>query len=346
MKSLLKFKEFLNENLQLADKEYFKKSKLSNEEREEILRITNGDNYTKLITDFYYYYFKEDPIEFTFGRPSDEEILKRLKDLYNDVENYNKNVFPLVEYDIYKPKNVKTLIHALEDRREIIKNLNKLPSIAKRNLKNDIRKKRNSVEIRNYKDNFNYFMGYYNLLSNRDEDVKLKIIRKMFKSDTTLNDLLRFVEDNSNLLGGVEFTKKDIEKIAKNQEDLDIIYDKDNILICSGIYYNDPERELQFNLLYNVIGERIFIIGFDAYPDIYEMPRNILDFSFSKMLTDHLELKIGIGDILNQEFLLLQDANNDGVLNRACSHIGTITKARRIPIFFLTVFTIITAYFK
>jgi hypothetical protein len=87
-------------------------------------------------------------------------------------------------------------------------------------------------------------------------------------------------------------------------------------IVNAGIYYNDPEKKMQFNILYNVIGERIFIIGFDAYPDIYEMPRNVLDFSFSKMISEHIEIKFGIGDILNQEFLLLQDANEDGKLNR------------------------------
>jgi hypothetical protein len=74
-------------------------------------------------------------------------------------------------------------------------------------------------------------------------------------------------------------------------------------------------------LMYNLIGPRIFIIGFDAYPDIYEMPRNIMDFTLSKMLTKHLELKLGVGDVFNQPMTLLQDANADGKFSRSDDQI-------------------------
>jgi hypothetical protein len=51
----LLIKKLLRENIQLADKLYFNQNKLSPQARELILRITNGDPYTKLITDMYYY---------------------------------------------------------------------------------------------------------------------------------------------------------------------------------------------------------------------------------------------------------------------------------------------------
>jgi len=45
----------LEENIQMADKVYFKPGKLSNKIREIIVsKITGGDNYTKIITDFYW----------------------------------------------------------------------------------------------------------------------------------------------------------------------------------------------------------------------------------------------------------------------------------------------------
>jgi hypothetical protein len=55
----LLIKKLLRENIQLADKLYFNQNKLSPQARELILRITNGDPYTKLITDMYYYQFKK-----------------------------------------------------------------------------------------------------------------------------------------------------------------------------------------------------------------------------------------------------------------------------------------------
>lgn len=87
-------------------------------------------------------------------------------------------------------------------------------------------------------------------------------------------------------------------------------------IVNAGIYYQDRERGLQLSALYNVIGPRIFIIGFDAYPDIYEMPRNLLDLTASVRLTQRFDVRFGVGDVFNQSFVLLQDANKDGVFDR------------------------------
>ena len=59
LREYLNEQQMLNENIQLADKVYFKTGKLSEDDKEIILSITNGNNYTKLISDFYYYLKKE-----------------------------------------------------------------------------------------------------------------------------------------------------------------------------------------------------------------------------------------------------------------------------------------------
>ena len=80
--------------------------------------------------------------------------------------------------------------------------------------------------------------------------------------------------------------------------------------------YNDPDRQLQVTTNFNVIGKRIFMIGFDDYPEIYEMPRNLLDITVTKGLRNNLELRLGARDLLSQEALLLQDGNQDGTFDR------------------------------
>lgn len=87
-------------------------------------------------------------------------------------------------------------------------------------------------------------------------------------------------------------------------------------IVNAGIFYQNEKHDFSINVLYNVIGERIFIIGFDVYPDIYQMPRNVLDINFSKKFKNNIELKLGFGDIINQDVLLLQDANGDGKFDR------------------------------
>lgn len=87
-------------------------------------------------------------------------------------------------------------------------------------------------------------------------------------------------------------------------------------ILNTGVYYRDNDRNLQVNLLYNIIGRRIMIIGYDEYPDIYEMPRHLAEITITKGIGKYLEIKAGIRDIFNQDNLLIQDANQDGVFNR------------------------------
>lgn len=213
-------KEYLNENIQLADKVYFRNGKLSEEDKEIILNITNSDNYTKLISDFYFYLKDID----------NNTLIKRLKLLYNDVLNYNKNVFPIVGYDVYNTKNIYDIVNGLEKRRKIIEEINKLPSIATRNMKDDIRVERTAKELNDYLHYLEYFITHYSLLSNRDENTQKNILRKMFKGNTTLKQLMRFVDDKENFIGGVDFTKEDIKKLSK-MEDFEIVYEKGDVMI-------------------------------------------------------------------------------------------------------------------
>ncbi len=87
-------------------------------------------------------------------------------------------------------------------------------------------------------------------------------------------------------------------------------------IINSGIYYQNDSIGLQVNLLYNVIGQRIVIVGSYGTPDVYEMPRNTLDLTITKRLWKRLDVKVGIQDILNQPYQLVQDADGNGKVTR------------------------------
>jgi outer membrane receptor protein involved in Fe transport len=81
--------------------------------------------------------------------------------------------------------------------------------------------------------------------------------------------------------------------------------------VNAGLYYQDTERRLQYNVLYNIIGPRLFAVGTYGTPDIYEMPRNVIDLTVTKGIGRHFELKLSAQDILNQRVLLLQDSNEN-----------------------------------
>ena len=88
-------------------------------------------------------------------------------------------------------------------------------------------------------------------------------------------------------------------------------------IVNTGLIYESTQLGLIVSALYNVFGERIYIIGYDDYPDIYEMPRHLLDFTVTKKFGKNLELKLGAADILNNEQILMQDSNQDGIFDRA-----------------------------
>lgn len=100
-------------------------------------------------------------------------------------------------------------------------------------------------------------------------------------------------------------------KISGGQSDNRPLQGQSPFIINAGLNYQDRDRGFQFNALYNVIGKRIFAVGFEGYPDLYEMPRNVIDITASKDLSPRLTIKAGISDLLNQPGRILQDGNQD-----------------------------------
>lgn len=81
----------------------------------------------------------------------------------------------------------------------------------------------------------------------------------------------------------------------------------------TGIFYSNEETGWQLNLLHNVVGKNIFVVGNDNYADVYLMPRHVVDLTFNKSLGQRFQIKGGISDILNQPIQLLQDGDNGNV---------------------------------
>jgi outer membrane receptor for ferrienterochelin and colicin len=86
-------------------------------------------------------------------------------------------------------------------------------------------------------------------------------------------------------------------------------------IVNAGLFYQTKNNDLMISLLYNVIGKRIVAVGrpspnkWEDIPDIYEMPRNLLDLTFSKMIGKRIEIKGGIKDILNEKVEYVQTIN-------------------------------------
>jgi len=87
-------------------------------------------------------------------------------------------------------------------------------------------------------------------------------------------------------------------------------------LVNVGLLYDVVEKGFNATLLFNQIGERIYLVGDmqagSASPDIYEAPRALVDFQMSKKLMNNkAEIKFTISDLLNQQQTFYQNLNTN-----------------------------------
>lgn len=118
--------------------------------------------------------------------------------------------------------------------------------------------------------------------------------------------------DNTTVVLNAALIQSDVTTGFVGQENNRPLQGQSPYLVNAGLYYNDVDRGLQVNALYNVYGRRIFQVGDnDIQPTIYEMPRNVIDLNVIKSLGQRFELRLGIQDLLNQRLRLVQDTNLD-----------------------------------
>lgn len=139
-------------------------------------------------------------------------------------------------------------------------------------------------------------------------------IRKKLADPSDSNFLSRF-----SIVANASFIKSNVElSEADAQTGVDAnrpMMGQSPYIINAGIYYEDPENGWSINLLYNRIGERIVIVGIPGIPEVYEMPRNLLDLTISKNIGKYATIRLSANDIFNNKFVLLQDANGDDKLD-------------------------------
>ncbi len=74
-------------------------------------------------------------------------------------------------------------------------------------------------------------------------------------------------------------------------------------LINAGISYSNNEKGIQSGLFYNVQGKSLEVVGIGAIPDVYTMPFNSLNFTFSKSFGENKKSSISVkfDNILNSD---------------------------------------------
>lgn len=81
-------------------------------------------------------------------------------------------------------------------------------------------------------------------------------------------------------------------------------------IVNSGLFYTNKKEDFNVTLSYNVIGPRIYIVGNQQEPSVWENGRNVIDIQLSKTYKK-FELKLNIKDILAQKLIYFQDLNGN-----------------------------------
>lgn len=97
----------------------------------------------------------------------------------------------------------------------------------------------------------------------------------------------------------------EIEVIQGGTTDRRPIWGQSPYSFNAGLYFVEPSLGATFNLGYNVSGKRIVLVGLrNSYqfddPHTYELPRDVVDFSYIQKLGDAFEAKLVVRDLLNQ----------------------------------------------
>lgn len=192
----------MSENVQMMDKYYIKTGILNDNDRQRILSITNGDNYTKFMSDVYAY-FKEWDIK--NGKDTlDDNMFRWISELHSMLVNYDPNVFPVAGLDVYnanadKPfrghphgMHILDVTSALRERNYVIKAYRQLPQLYIRNLKQEVRMPNDEYGFRYILKSINSILKMTSAIERNNPDNAEKIYAKAFSSK---NNTFKLVAD-------------------------------------------------------------------------------------------------------------------------------------------------------
>ena len=105
--------------------------------------------------------------------------------------------------------------------------------------------------------------------------------------------------DNFNLNGNysriwseIEETNRGVDRTVRPMQG------QSPYVINLSLLYQNSEFDFSANISYNKFGKRIIETANFAGDDIYELPRDIIDFVLTKGLGEHIEFKFSIKDLL------------------------------------------------
>jgi TonB-dependent receptor len=224
-----------------------------------------------------------------------------------------REIAPLSYYDYEmsalvngNPKLVRTQINNGDLRYEIFPNNGEIfsGSVFYKHFTNTIENQVYSSGISTFEIRPNNYKSAYNVGIEADMRKSLKFIAPE-----------SFMERMSFYINAA-YIKSLVNDTAKNALNRPLT-GQSNYVINTSLGYSSNDGKMSFNVLYNRIGERLYLVGQGGgstgynLGNVYERPRNLLDCQVSYVLSKKSEFRLSVKDILNAQYLFYYDQNGN-----------------------------------
>ncbi len=150
-------------------------------------------------------------------------------------------------------------------------------------------------------------------------------------AEVEMRKTLSFIAPNSNIFRNLGFyanlayikssVKYSYTDVTGNMVNIERpLTGQSNYVINTSLSYSAMEGKLNLNLLYNRVGPRIFLVA-DArgnrFGNVWEQPRNLLDFQVAYSVSKKSEFRLNVKDILSARSFFYYDQNNNKKYDKA-----------------------------
>ncbi len=224
-----------------------------------------------------------------------------------------REIAPLSYYDYElsalvngNPKLVRTQINNGDLRYEIFPNNGEIfsGSVFYKNFTNTIENQVYSSGISTFEIRPNNYKSAYNVGIEADMRKSLKFI-----APETFMERMSFYINAAYIKSLVNDTNAgSIDRPLTGQS---------NYVVNTSLGYATNDGKMSFNVLYNRIGERLYLVGQGGgstgynLGNVYEKPRNLLDCQVTYVISKRSELRLSVKDILNAQYLFYYDQNGN-----------------------------------
>ncbi|WP_316779991.1 TonB-dependent receptor [Pedobacter antarcticus] len=167
---------------------------------------------------------------------------------------------------------------------------------------------KNAIEPSIYDQNSTPAFSYFNTPSAVNYGVELELRHSLgfINEESALKNMVFYV--NSTLVKSKVTNPTDQPYLVKDRP----MVGQSPYSINAGLQYNALDNNLNFSLLYNRIGRRIANAGGQRFGDVYEAPRNVIDFQTSySFYKKKAQIKFNVNDVLNNKAVFYFDYNQD-----------------------------------